>query len=172
MEDQFLKAALKAKCVSSHKMEPSVFTLTVRFQATDNTTGATLTASHAYFNAYQCPQLSILFTSFYTPQTAISFRYIVSADDERLTCRDLKLALRYTKIIYLQWFAVVIHPKGVRWGWGQGSVQANQVLAHQTWKKHFIMELILCTGALSFENKRQICCNKLEEHCCLKYCVL
>lgn len=42
---------------------------------------------------------------------------------------------------------IPIHPKDIRNGGGQGSLQANKVLPHQTGKT--IMDLPLCTGALT-----------------------
>ena len=58
---------------------------------------------------------------------------------------------------------VPIHPKGVWWGWGQGSVQASQVLTHRS-RQNISIRTSLCTGALSCWNRKgpsPNCCHKV-----------
>ena len=58
---------------------------------------------------------------------------------------------------------VPIYPKGVRWGWDQGSVQASQVLSTPISTNYFCMDLALCTGALLCWYRKVPSSN-----CCLK----
>lgn len=41
---------------------------------------------------------------------------------------------------------LTIYPKVVQWGWGQGSVQASQVLPHQTHLTIYLWTLICALG--------------------------
>lgn len=74
-----------------------------------------------------------------------------------------------------------VHLKGVQWGWGQGSVQAAQVLKHRPWRTMSLL-ITLHTGSLSWWNMfgpfsssegksyksikrrwRQVCDNRLKK---------
>lgn len=55
---------------------------------------------------------------------------------------------------------VPVHPNGVGWGRGWGSVQVSRVLLHQTSKNHFFMGLCLfMDGAVSCGKKNGLLSN-------------
>ena len=64
------------------------------------------------------------------------------------------------------WLAVgvPIHPKCVRWGWGQGSVQANQFIPHWSWQTLSLWTSLCARGHCHPETGKglpQNCCQKV-----------
>ena len=63
------------------------------------------------------------------------------------------------------WLAVSvpIHPKGVQWGWAQGSVQASQVLPHRSQETISVWTSLCALGHCSTETGKGFpnCCNNV-----------
>ncbi len=89
-------------------------------------------------------------------------------------CRDLLSEVQHLRWGEETWLTVgvPVHPKGVGWGWGQGSVQASQVLPHQTGKTISLWTWLYALGRCHAEtgkDQTQTADANLEEDYCLKY---
>ncbi len=78
---------------------------------------------------------------------------------ERQWCSEIKVWLTV---------GVPAHPKGVWWGWGQGSVETSSVLPHQTGKTISSWSCFVHRSAVMLKQETQTVDTKLKAHYCQK----